>query len=842
MHLLQGQVVLQGRVVDATDSLPVLNVRITVASLETKQMAGYGFSGKDGSFSINIKQSNFPLIIDATALGYSQKSILLENVPFKEIVIAIEESAIQLKEVSVLAPKVSLKGDTINYMVSGFAKEGDANIEEVLKRLPGIEVTASGQIRYNDKPVNSLYIDGKDLLKERYSVATKNIRPDLVTMIQVFENHQPVKALKNFEPTENAAVNLRLDPQVKAKWIASGDAAAGVPFLQYEGSLMLFNFSQAMQTMNVIKANNRGKDASGELASHNLDTRRYSQIPVGPRDMLLNTTGLTVPPVGSERSLFNNGGYLSSASLFGLGKEGEVSLKAIYSYDEKEQTEQEHTSYHTFGEDVVTISESARFTGKVHKPSLDMGYKVNSESHFMQARFLFGGRFERDESLLAPNNIPATSAKADMIDANSMFTYIKAKERSMLRLFSNTGFSSDPQHLSVDQHVQRMDIAGISSRNGLEYTYRSGRLSFTGSAGYNLDYQELESSSNVPDLWEERLHLAVNEFFFSPNISYDSRRFKAGIALPVGIVNGSFRANPSFTLRYKFSPFWELWGGYSRNNAISDILSLHKQQFACTYRFFWSGVGKVYNTQNDNFSVRLTYNNPLKLMNVSFFGSIGMSTGGVMPSISLFEKGYGNYLFSYILREEVPMTGTRDSKRLQFSATKSFFSMPLLLDLKLSLTDAASSLMQQGEYFDTRYRVWSAVFSADASFGESTDISVKLPYRIDERFAITGVSPGYLLYSFDPSVNLKIKFLGNMRVAANITVNINEMSEGDYNVTPFADLRISYKNSRREYYIHALNMFDNREFRTKLTGELSYTERFYKLRPFSVIAGFTFTF
>jgi hypothetical protein len=178
---------------------------------------------------------------------------------------------------------------------------------------------------------------------------------------------------------------------------------------------------------------------------------------------------------------------------------------------------------------------------------------------------------------------------------------------------------------------------------------------------------------------------------------------------------------------------------------------------------------------------------------------------------------------------------------VQFSATKSFFSIPLLLDLKLSITDAASSLIQQGEYFDTRYRVWSAIFSADASFGENTDVSVKLPYRIDERLATTGVSPGYLLSSFDPSVNLQIKFMGKMRIAANSTVNINEMSEGDYNVTPFADLRISYKNSRREYYIQALNVFDNREFLTKLTGELSYTERLYKLRPFSVIAGFTFT-
>lgn len=804
-------------------------------------MAGYSFSGNDGSFSIKIQNEDYPMLLEASALGYRTQTMQLDSMPASGVVVILEESAIQLKEVSVLAPKVSQKGDTINYMVSGFAKEGDANIGEVLKRLPGIEVTASGQIRYNDKPVNSLYIDGKDLLKERYSLATKNIRPDLVSMIQVFENHQPVKALKNFEPSESAAVNLRLDPQVKAKWIASGDAAAGVPFFQYEGSLMLFNFSQAMQTMNVIKANNRGKDASGELAAHSLGSQRYSQIPIGPREMLLNTTGLTVPPVGIERSLFNDGGYISTASLFGLGKEGEVSLKAIYSYEEKEQTEQEHTRYHTFGGDVVTISESARFTGKVHKPSLDMGYKVNSANHFMQARLQFGGRFERDESLLAPNNIPATSAQADMIDANSMFTYIKAKERSMLRLFSNTGFSSDPQHLSVDQYIQMMDIATISSRSGFEYTYRSGRLSFAGSAGYNLDYQELESSSNISDEWEERLHLAVNELFFSPNISYDSRKFKAGITLPVGIVNGSLRANPSLSLRYKFSPFWELWGGYSRSNALSDILSLHKQHFASTYRFFLSGLGKVHNTQNDNFSVRFTYNNPLKLLNVSVFGSIGTSTGGVIPSISLFEKGDGNYPFSYVLREEVPMTGTRCSRRVQFSATKSFFTMPLLLDLKLSITDAASSLIQQGEYFDTRYRVWSAIFSADASFGENTDVSVKLPYRIDERLATKGVSPGYLLSSFDPSVNLQIKFMGKMRIAANSTVNINEMSEGDYNVTPFADLRISYKNSRREYYIQALNVFDNREFRTKLTGELSYTERLYKLRPFSVIAGFTFT-
>jgi len=117
-------------------------------------------------------------------------------------------------------------------------------------------------IKYNDKPINALYIDGKNMLENQYGIATKNIRPDLVTMIQIFENHQPVKVLKEHQLSENAALNLKIAPSAKNRLIGVADLGAGISPALWNARLALFKFAGKNQWFSYVLLFIFGKNQS----------------------------------------------------------------------------------------------------------------------------------------------------------------------------------------------------------------------------------------------------------------------------------------------------------------------------------------------------------------------------------------------------------------------------------------------------------------------------------------------------------------------------------------------------------------------------------------------------
>ena len=81
--------------------------------------------------------------------------------------------------------------------------------------MPGITVSKNGQISYQGKPIKNFYIEGLDLMKGHYGIATNSIDPKNVGSVQVLESHQDIKALKGLQPEEQASINIRLKEGVK---------------------------------------------------------------------------------------------------------------------------------------------------------------------------------------------------------------------------------------------------------------------------------------------------------------------------------------------------------------------------------------------------------------------------------------------------------------------------------------------------------------------------------------------------------------------------------------------------------------------------------------------------
>ncbi len=857
-----------GRVFLAANSAnPISNVRITLSNTASNAIVAYSFSKVDGTFAIEVKGAILPLKMEASAMGFKKVVMILNEWPNGLLLIPLVEGLFELNEVKVVAPLISLKGDTLNYMTSGFVKEGDRVIEDVLKRIPGIEVAASGEIRYNDVPINALYIDGKNILAEKYSIATKNLKPNLISMIQVFENHQPVKALKDFTPSESAAVNLKLSPEAKAEWIVSANLAMGfaAPLFElkplYETKLLLFRFAPKIQTMNIIKGNNRGEVVQDEIKTQFLGVAAQGRLLVNEELNLINVTGVSVPPIGEERVLFNNGGYISSNSLFSVGEQSEISVKVNYSLEFKNREEEQYTTY-LLNNSQIIIGEKSVFKGFAHRPEADLNFKSNREDYFLQSRVNFRGRFQDNSSGIYSAQNLNSSALLNQYDLSGIVTWIKPFGNSVIKVSSNNNISSLPQNLTIsrqdasatlleDSISQNISLRRILSNSSAEYTKRWGFFSAVAYAGIDLRHEQLSSehynnnglSNNYlsgSGINNNRLSLSILQL--SPSLRFDNKKLFIDASIPLKLINSSFRITPEFSIRYKISPFWEVSSSFISSVNYSDITSVYSNPIMINYRTYKSGADKISEKQATIFVARVIYNNPLKLVNLLASFSRSIIKNETTTHYNYFASMESLSTVTYMNISELFNPSQNSSSSVMLNFVKSFFDFPLLVNIKLVGIDSKSQMVQQDVFTENNLRLYSALSSLDFSIGSSVDITVKLPFSQANRKSISGVKASSSLRAFNPSMNTVLKVTKKTRVILNTTLNFNELTQGQFYLYPFADISFRLNLKKGEFFAEATNIFDNREYRYKIDGDLFHTEMLYKLRPFSFIAGFSFSF
>src|SRR5690606_21174551 len=193
------------------DGEPVSYASVTAKSTH-QRVLGFKTSDSDGNFTLSWRDTAdiSGIRIEVNHIGYKKISIPL-SADKNHYDVIMEEQPIDLSEVEVKSrPKISLKGDTLSYDVASFTKPEDRTIGEVLKRMPGIEVEENGQIKYNGKAISNFYVDGDDLLDDKYAIGTKTIPHAMVKDVEVMQNHQPLRVLQGKTLSENEALNRRI--------------------------------------------------------------------------------------------------------------------------------------------------------------------------------------------------------------------------------------------------------------------------------------------------------------------------------------------------------------------------------------------------------------------------------------------------------------------------------------------------------------------------------------------------------------------------------------------------------------------------------------------------------
>jgi len=181
---------LKGNVMDDKGQ-PLPYVTAALLHPNDSTLAFFGISNADGNFEIKgLSAGNY--LLQLAYIGFKTKFLSLQF-PFQNTndlgTIVMESSPVNLNGVEVKAERIPLQlnGDTIEYNAGAYKTQPDATAEDLLKKLPGVEVDQSGNIKAQGEAVNQVLVDGKEFFSDDPKVATKNLPADAINKVQVFD-------------------------------------------------------------------------------------------------------------------------------------------------------------------------------------------------------------------------------------------------------------------------------------------------------------------------------------------------------------------------------------------------------------------------------------------------------------------------------------------------------------------------------------------------------------------------------------------------------------------------------------------------------------------------------
>jgi len=241
---------LKGSVLDSTGAaLPY--VTITLLHPADSTLAYFAVSTMQGSFELNNVTSG-DYILQVACVGFSS---IYRKVHFpveengKDPVFILRPKPVNLKETEVSAERIPimLRKDTIEYDAASFKTAPDAATEDLLKKLPGLEVDRNGNIKAQGEEVKNVLVDGKEFFSSDPKIATRNLPADAVKKVQVYDEKSDQAVMTGIEDGErNKTINLQLKDDKKNAWLGEVQAGGGTDD-HFQASAKVYRFSGVNQ-------------------------------------------------------------------------------------------------------------------------------------------------------------------------------------------------------------------------------------------------------------------------------------------------------------------------------------------------------------------------------------------------------------------------------------------------------------------------------------------------------------------------------------------------------------------------------------------------------------------
>lgn len=690
-HLF-SQCVISGKITDSSNNQPIADANVVILIKGKTGILAFTSSDEHGDYKIDCGTVSDSLLIRVTIIGYATKTKLVNTTrPIVDFILS--QQITELPTVKVTREPISQKGDTVNYVVASFANKQDRFIGDVIGKIPGIEIDASGAIKYNGKAISTYYINGLNLLESRYSIANQNIPFDMVDRVQVFQNHQPLKILDGLTTSTIPALNIDLKKSARDKFIGNIKAGIGGSPLLMDDAVTGLKFANKIQFISSYKYNNTGIKLSNEIIEQASIQRFGESTPDNAQENMLFVTTLPQPAIQTSRFLFNNNHLLHLSALSEMKNKALLKFNISYLKDIDESNGSARSKFFFPAGDSLVVTEIHKINHSTNNITGNFIYELNTKKKYIKNSFKTETNFleERGHTMNPDNVLQQLSHPFSLLQND--FTAILPFQKKLLTVHSLTTLSQDNQQLEVSpgafpdifndsaayqKTTQYISLRKLISKNNLGFIAGNGNMKQSFKMGADLTIKDFvstiekslfQSSKPLSDSFRNDISLRDLRFYATARTTLKKGNTLLEIELPLewsGIlttnrISGFWNIrnktyfNPSVTLVIPLSSVCSVDMGYAVQNMTGDFLQTTKGFILTTYRSISQKDTLLPFQLSKSYTLNVSCKNPLAALFYNF--SVSYST---IQKNLMTDRAYQNF-YTRVTSIEIPnrQTGIR---------------------------------------------------------------------------------------------------------------------------------------------------------------------------------------
>lgn len=842
-----------GKVLD-TFKKEIANVSITV--YDTNSLISYGFTNEKGVFSISLDANYSKVKVVAQILGFSTSEKLISITQSNtNVTFFLEEKEEKLEEVVLETwQKIKEKKDTIVYKATAFKDGSEQVVEELLKNIPGLEITSKGDIKVNGKSIDKLLIEGEDLFSSKYKLLTKNLDASVINEVEIINGFEDNPVLRSFQKSEKVALNLKLKNDKRNIWFGNVDVGLGTK-KRYDAKTNVGLLKKKIKFFNFINANNIGVRATSQVknTSEIRSTAINTKTKVKKRNTsLVDIDNLPFSNFSKNEDVINQSVLSSLSFATNLFKKVKVRGLTYFTQDKIDKQNNTFTEYF-IEPNPISFNEQNNVNLKDVSVATELELKYFSEN---QTYFTYELGFENNPvntyRSLSLNNTPIYQTQKDKnyIFHNDFSITKQVSQKSILSFYSYYGQNNTRQNLFTNPNNFSAVFNNDNSLSVFQNT--NTPLKYYGLVS-KIQAKQKKSRYGIEVFGKVDKDKIVNDFNFENQASIDSLTFQTNykkiqygvkasynydisrvlrLGTKLSVIQKSLRLNtnkvnalfvlPQIRLHSKKTKLGNFGISYAYKNRVPTINYLASNFMLVNYRTFKRGLEDLTIASNHNFGFYYTLNRYKKQFLINSFLLHSFSNQGY--GVNSVVNSTNNFL-QYQIVDGVRLT------TYNFSIAQYF--RPLQSSFKLGTNHMWSSNnvfinndLSLVKNYNASYR-----FQGTTYFRLPVNFKFRLQYNISKG-GINNTKTFNDNFEGHLDVNLKLSSIWRMKLENGLySINSKEYWFSNLNTT------ITPEKSRISYRVTFHNLIGVNRFNAIFINEFQRNETSYNVLPRYLLFG-----
>jgi hypothetical protein len=857
-----AQTTIKGTIKDLAAN-PIISANIVIKD-ETNKIVTYTYCDEKGGYSLQINKVG-KFILVANAMGFEQKSLevsFVQNNEIKIINFNLVPKVTELKEVIITQERpITIKGDTTTFLVKSFAQGNEQVVEDLLKKIPGLNIDANGTIKVGNQEVEKVMIDGDDMFEKGYKILTKNMPVNPLEKVELYQKYSNNKLLKGIEKSDKVALNLILKEDAKRVWFGNMQTGYGVVSEnRYEVRSNLMNFGKKNKHYFLSNLNNIGYDATGDI-NQLIHPFRFDEPGSIGDDQTANSLlglGFDTPNLKQKRVNFNNAEMLSLNSIFTLSSK--IKLKAL-GFLNTDENDFYKKSVDLFSVGSTTFVNTQDFVGRKTQITgfgkIDLTYDISKNKTFE-----YTGKFnkcnERNKSDLLFNNDSfkeRLETNNQLIDQKLVLTN-KFKENKVFLLSGRYINEKTPQNYKVNQFIfedlfpenasgtnqysqNQMQFAGVEAHlldkknNGDLLEIKAGNQLRIDDLNTQFVILNNENIVATPINYQNKLNYTTNDLYLSAKYRFKLNKFTVltqsdfhQLFNQLENINTKSNQNPFFIiptigLDWKINDKNKILSSYSYQTTNAGILDIYSGFVQTGFRSFSRGLEEFNQLNSSSALVNYTYG--------SWGDKLFASTSILYSKNNDFYSTNSIVAQNYSQSEKIII---KDREFISISSSIERYFKPIKSNLKINLGGTKTNFKNIVNNSNLR-----EIKNLNANYGFELRSGFRglFNYHIGSKWSYNQVETTIknsftdnmsfldLSFMFSDKFNFQIQseryFFGNL--------------SNDSNKYYFLDLEARYvvKENKLTFSLSGNNLFNTENFRNYSISDINISQTEYRLQP-----------